>query len=126
MNKDIKLYYFDLGTIDESTAEYIVTDFTKWFENEYSKKLCKNKGKLFKCSITSNNDIMLYGIEYGNTELIIAKADIKKMADFDIFFEITDAIDKCKDILIDFVAKHKLILDVEPSGGLANYYIMSK
>lgn len=122
----MNLYYFDLNTINESTADFIVSDFSKWLENEYNKRLCKNKGKLFEFSIASNNDEMFYGIDYGEVQLIVTKRDIISQERFKVFLDVADAIDKCKDIALDFVNSHNLVIDKKPSGGLATYYIVSK
>lgn len=120
------IYYFDLGNIDENTAEFIVSDFSKWLEDEYNKRLCKNKGKLFEFSMTINENEMFYSIEYGDNHLIMTRRDITSKEKFGIFLDVADAIDKCKNIAIDFVNNHCLIIDKRPSGGMATWYIVSK
>lgn len=122
----MNFYYFDLNTINESTAKFIISDFSKWLENEYNKRLCKNKGKLFEFSIASNNNEMFYSIEYGKVHLIITKRDIINQERFKIFLDVADAIDECKNIAFNFVNSYNLAIDKKPSSGLATYYIVSK
>lgn len=122
----MNFYCFDLNTINKSTANFIISDFSKWLENEYNKRLCKNKGKLFKFSITSNNDEMFYSIKYGEVQLIITKLYIISQERFKVFLAVADAIDECKDIALDFVNSHNLIINKIPSNGLAIDYIVSK
>lgn len=116
------IYSFLLNNISENTASFIVSDFANWLQSELNKHMCKNNGKLFKFSIAIFDEEKFYGIDYETTSLIISITDVSHFQSFGIFFDVEEAVKKCKEVAENFARENNLCIKVEKSGGLANYY----
>ena len=114
--------------IDNEDANEIVSIFKNWVKDEVEKRATKN-GKLLEVSICFSENH--YSIMFGNSKkyfdisngFLIGNDPLKTIRVNQIYLNI---VNDCINYMMEFVKENKLKLEVKPSDGLANYYIISR
>lgn len=114
--------------IDTEDANKIVSIFKNWMREEVEKRATK-RGKLLEVSICSSENH--YSVMFGNSKkyldisngYLIGNDILKTMKVNEIYLNIVNEV---INFITEFVKENELKLEVKPSGGIANYYVISR